>query len=212
MPWERRRSWTADIFCGLGQGDPGVPRCDATWARDSDNNELAADAVPSQPRFLMQELIFTHRPSQLRLRLSWNFLCRIDWLLRGTARPERTIVPWRWSQIQDDAGAGRAPQGERSPARRSLLAPVRGDQTDNMGALVLWSDIRSPQSVPDSRFVSRQQVVPLLVQISAPDVREKEEKLDSRRLMSPGCRLFACGRQRTGNRASVGTDPEQRRT
>ena len=44
--------------------------------------------------FLVQELIFTHRPYQCWMRLSGNFLCRVDWhFVRGTAQPERTILP-----------------------------------------------------------------------------------------------------------------------
>ena len=62
--------------------------------QEVDNDEFAVDAVPFQPRFLLQAHIFTHRPYQPRLRLSLNFLCRVDWLsVRGTAQPERTILP-----------------------------------------------------------------------------------------------------------------------
>ena len=64
MPWKRRRSSTADIVCGHMGRELGEPRC------DEDNDEIALDAISFQPRFMVQELIFTHRPHQLRLRLS----------------------------------------------------------------------------------------------------------------------------------------------
>ena len=65
---------------------------------------------------------------------------------------------------------------------------------------------------PCQPFVSRQQVVHVLTQIRGLDVREREKKLDSRCIVSPGCRLCPYGRKRTGNRLFVGIESRQRRT
>ena len=51
MSWKRRRSQTADIFCGLNQRDHGKPRCDTPWVLEEDNEEIAVDAMPFQLRF-----------------------------------------------------------------------------------------------------------------------------------------------------------------
>ena len=48
------------------------------------NDEFDADAVPFQPRFLLQELLFAHCPHRLRSPIRGNFLYKGDWLsLRG---------------------------------------------------------------------------------------------------------------------------------
>ena len=60
-------------------------------------------------------------------------------------------------------------------------------------------------------FVSRQQVVHVLVPISGSDVMEKEEKLDSRCIVSPGCSLRSRGPLRTEDRVSLGTNSQQPR-
>ena len=64
MSW-KRRSWTADTVGSLAARELGVPRCDVPCIQDKE----------FQPRSLVQELIFTHRPCRPRLRLSGNFLC-----------------------------------------------------------------------------------------------------------------------------------------
>ena len=51
---------------------------DAPWSPEVNNEEIAVNAVPSEPRFLLQELIFTHRPSQSRPCLSGNLSFRVE--------------------------------------------------------------------------------------------------------------------------------------
>ena len=52
-----------------------MPRCDVPWVREEDNDVIAVDAGASQLRFLVQELIFTHRQYQPQLRLSLEIFC-----------------------------------------------------------------------------------------------------------------------------------------
>ena len=93
-------------------------------SREEDNDETAADVVSFQPRFQVQELIFTHRPYQSWLRLSGNFLCKIDRLsVRGTAQPERTILPTLEVLTSSKCcSSGQSSSGEWSSARWCLPA------------------------------------------------------------------------------------------
>ena len=64
-----------------------------------------------------------------------------------------------------------------------------------------WACVYFTQSL--SAVLSQSsKLFPVFVPTSGPDVREKEMQLDSR-CVSPGCRLCACGRQRTAHPASI---------
>ena len=137
---------------------------------------------------------FTWTGVQMRWkrRRSWmaSIFCwpRVNWLtLRGTARPERTFLPILEVLTYSRGSSSRhSSSGERSSARRSLPARLQGDQTTRACARVLWSGMRSPHSVPCSRLSQGTHFVHVLVLIRGPDVMEKEEKLDSRRIVSLG--------------------------
>ena len=98
------------------QRDHGEPRCDTPWVHEVDNEEIVVDAMPFQPRFLLQVLIFTHHPYQPRPESTGS----PQEALHG---PNATFCrSWRLSLIRDVAAAARAVQGRRSSARQSLPA------------------------------------------------------------------------------------------
>ena len=100
MPWKRRRSWTGDAFSRQDADHSFMDICqqeiDFPLVQFPNNDELNADAAPSQPRNPRQEIIFAHCPHMLQPCLRGTLLCRADWLcLRGTVSCECAILPIR---------------------------------------------------------------------------------------------------------------------
>ena len=87
------------------------------------DDEFVTDAVPFQPRFLLQELIFAHCPYLLQPCLTMNLLCRVDWFsVKAIAGCECAILP-----ILE---LGRALLGAPDPAgtggsKRTPMEPLR---------------------------------------------------------------------------------------
>ena len=122
MPWKRRRRWTGDAHADHGLMDICEQEINFLWVSVPNNDELDADAVPFQPRFLLQEIIFAHCPYFPSRASEENLLCRADWLcLGGIAGCECAILPI--PEIATHSRCEHASSGERPTARRSLPAP-----------------------------------------------------------------------------------------
>ena len=138
MPWKRMRSWRADMFATPKEGS--LVGSGRMHRRDCCKRAVVSTAFSGAG---------THpHPYQPRLRLSGNFLCRVDWLsVRGTAQPERTVLSilevLTYSRC---CSSGQSSSGERSSARRSLPARTWGEPFNKAYARMFWSDVRPSQS------------------------------------------------------------------
>ena len=94
-----------------------MQRCDVPWLQEEDNDEIAVDALSFQPRFEMQELIFTHRPYQL----GCVSLDNVSAESTGSAReaPPNANGPsrqsWRFSLVPGAAAAAGQAAQESAP-------------------------------------------------------------------------------------------------
>ena len=134
MAGKRKRSWTADALCCLGADCVLVgvneQEIDSPWASIPNSDEPTEDATPFLPRFLLQEMIFTHSPYDdlypYQSRLQVNHLCRADWLclrgiaeLQGAPHSARVLAGTGASeQILLAASGKSAPQSARKEERR----------------------------------------------------------------------------------------------
>ena len=121
MPWKRRRSWTADNFCGPNHWDLGEQGSDMPWVPVPSNDEFDADVVPFQPAFSAAGAIFAHCPYLPGPCLPGNPLCRVDWLsLGGTAGWECAILPiLEMANFSRRSSGGQSSPRERPSARRT---------------------------------------------------------------------------------------------
>ena len=103
------------------------------------SDEFDVDVVPSQPGFLLQELLFAHRPC-----VRGNLLYRADWLsLRGSVGCECAILPisdvCKLVNVQQRRGVVSIPCGTPVPAATAFghhyETPV-GDFTSLSGSIV----------------------------------------------------------------------------
>ena len=104
-----------------------------------------------------------------------------------------------WNAAEPDAAA----QGSAPPCRPRLEATHQTKRVHARGSLACARPTR-PRTA-----VCPKPAIHILV-LRGPNGMEKEKKLDSRCIVSLGFRLCSRGRQRTGNRASLGTDPTHR--
>ena len=95
-------------------------------------------------RFSRVFCIFTHRPYQPWLRLSGNFLCRVDCLPRERHRPTRTDHSADLGGSQGAAAVGKAAQG--SAPRRA------GPPLTRAYARMFWSGVHPSHSTSNSRL------------------------------------------------------------